>query len=252
MHTIHVKCPKCSVVNSINELPQDGLKTQCQSCQHTFKVIPKTQPQEILKNHNTDNATHSTKSILANFSQLLTKATHTNTSSTDNSSTSMDILPQQKVEPKSSTLLQPDIQLSDEQLSHESTKIDIREQQIQEQPITEDRPQNQFQVTSDITFFDLTPTDDHQESNTQYTTNNHTVNNIVFTLLPAQSHELNEMSTDVPLLLNDTIEKTDSLDASQQNLTEQHVQLSREINWTLASLAALTVLIVQLFYLAVM
>lgn len=74
-----------------------------------------------------------------------------------------------------------------------------------------------------------------------------TVNNLVFTLLPAQ--EQPKIQADVPLLLNDTIEKTEEISANQQRLYEQQTRLHKEFNWTLASLVALTILIIQLFYL---
>ncbi|PIT45377.1 hypothetical protein BHC46_09705 [Snodgrassella alvi] len=89
------------------------------------------------------------------------------------------------------------------------------------------------------------PVPEENTTNISMNSNVNNLNNLVFTLLPND----NQNHTDVPLLLNDAIEKTDAIHAKTEFLHHQQDKLSKEFNWTLATIVALTVLMMQLFYL---
>lgn len=69
--------------------------------------------------------------------------------------------------------------------------------------------------------------------------------NLVFTLLPSPA----DAAAPTPLLVNDARIHSEEIVAAQLALSSQQQNLHQQFNWTLASLVALTVLIVQLFYL---
>ncbi len=68
--------------------------------------------------------------------------------------------------------------------------------------------------------------------------------NLVFTLLPTPGEGGSQ-----PLVINDAATRSEEITHAQLALASQQENLHRQFNWTLASLVALTVLIIQLFYL---
>lgn len=71
-------------------------------------------------------------------------------------------------------------------------------------------------------------------------------NSMVFTLLPTPAEGTAAQHS---LVINDQAVHSQEIAAAQLALAGQHANLARQFNWTLASLVALTVLIIQLFYL---
>ena len=69
--------------------------------------------------------------------------------------------------------------------------------------------------------------------------------NLVFTLLPSSNIE----AAAPPIVINDAAAHSTEITQQQLALAAQQENLHRQFNWTLASLVALTVLIIQLFYL---
>ncbi len=69
--------------------------------------------------------------------------------------------------------------------------------------------------------------------------------NLVFTLLPSSNIE----AAAPPIVINDAATHSTEITQQQLALAAQQENLHRQFNWTLASLVALTVLIIQLFYL---
>ncbi|WP_066565827.1 hypothetical protein [Snodgrassella sp. CFCC 13594] len=233
MDTITVICPQCHHENSIPTPSRDGGHVLCTQCSHVFKVVPKIRTNklhDIRSNQGKLTASASPDEIM---SALATMLSHTNQQTARQ-------MPPKDTSP-TATNAQPSIS---KLLSEPAAAISesTPSASISTMTLTQTLPSAPKQApTTESTMPVVTPA---------RSDNGNTVNNLVFTLLPAQeTTKHHQVDADVPLLLNDTIEKTEAISVNQQRLHEQQSRLHKEFNWTLASLVALTVLIIQLFYL---
>lgn len=209
---ITVSCPKCQSKNRIVPPSSQGGQISCQDCYHQFKVVPRS------------------KTPTSHTAILTAK------SGNPHSAPAFNSLLNQSVN-------QPDIPqrntLKSKQPVNKSVKTNTDLSKMINN-MTGNTTQEPLQSSSHA----MIPADQKNSGIDADTMTN--LNNLVFTLLPNAE---TQKQADVPLLLNDAIEKTDAIHAKTQYLHDQQDKLSKEFNWTLASLVALTVLMMQLFYL---
>lgn len=242
---ITVNCPKCRTKNIITLPPADGGLVMCEHCLHRFKIVPKNQATKaqaeikqpvqlppsaapVSSQHTAPTAAlpRMTEQPMATDTKTATRAPALN--SLLSQSVNQNIQPVSRHSNKTAeTAKNSKIKVNTDLIKHIN-------QSDSNKAITE-TPTGTAIIAPEAS--QRNPEDDNTINN---------LNNLVFTLLPnAEAHKQNG----VPLLLNDTIEKTEAIHAKTQYLHDQQDKLSKEFNWTLASLVALTVLIMQLFYL---
>lgn len=236
--TSTIACPKCHAKNSITLMPGQSGYIICQQCAHHFKVIPKAKAQ--------------TKQTAAP-EPLPSAPPQTPVMEKDNSSlSSLITFLDQAVSDKKNSSVKPALNSLLNQAAHKENHQNASE------PLTKSAgPSSNSDAQSQRHLHSSAPSSSTpastpavvapQAENTATAAENvNNLNNLVFTLLPNADVQ---HQADVPLLLNDAIEKTDAIYAKTQYLHNQQDKLSKEFNWTLASLVALTVLMMQLFYL---
>lgn len=281
MDTIIIACPKCHTKNKVPtpKPSREGTHVLCAHCNYVFKVVPKIRPNK------TGNAAVKQAQPKVSIDEIMDSLV--SLQSGKNHGSRVVSTEKKSVTPKSETQ-QPSIStLLSRPVAEPETASAVPPKQQQNAgtvaaPLRKTTPPPQSaaaqpsanpQTTLAATAVNSTLTNSaggavaeqlpavvapssaqpdtaaptKPEAAEKPATGNSTVNNLVFTLLSSQEHH--QAQADVPLLLNDTIEKTENISATQQVLTEQQAKLHREFNWTLASLVALTVLIIQLFYL---
>jgi transposase-like protein len=259
--TITVICPKCHAENTVTTPPCNGGRVVCRQCQHGFTVVSKIRanknatPQTAASRNGisaSDQQVPSADEVMDMLTSVLnqtnnSKRTQTqiytsaptpkNTASIDKRPNLNTLLNQvaNKVEMRLPTVAEPEPEhLSTPQPQLASSELLLNraaaQNQVKEKPATTNIP---VHVPEENT------------TNISMNSNVNNLNNLVFTLLPND----NPNQADVPLLLNDAIEKTDAIHAKTEFLHHQQDKLSKEFNWTLATIVALTVLMMQLFYL---
>ena len=258
--TITVICPKCHIENTVATPPRDGGRVVCQQCQHQFTVVSKirtnknvTPPASAGKKQNSaaekqvpnaDEVMDMLSSALnlnqpnSRRAQIFTSApTPKNTAVIDKRPNLNTLLNQvsNKIEIRLPTVTEPE----PEQLHKPQPQLASSELLLN--PAPQPQPEKETPATSNTPI----PVAEENTTNISMNSNVNNLNNLVFTLLPND----NPNQADVPLLLNDAIEKTDAIHAKTEFLHHQQDKLSKEFNWTLATIVALTVLMMQLFYL---
>lgn len=259
--TITVICPKCHAENIVATPPRDGGRVVCEQCRHRFTVVSKirtnknvtppagsknntaasgqqvpsaSEVMDLLQNALNLNQTNSRNAQ----SQIFTSApTPKNTAVIDKRPNLNTLLNQvaNKVEIRVPTVIEPEPEHSSAPQPQLASSELLRNPPPVAEPVKEAPP-----IVN-------TPIHVPEENTTSISMNSNVnnLNNLVFTLLPND----NPNQADVPLLLNDAIEKTDAIHAKTEFLHHQQDKLSKEFNWTLATIVALTVLMMQLFYL---
>lgn len=260
--TITVICPQCHAENIVATPPRDGGRVVCQQCQHRFTVVSK-----IRANKNvTPPASESNKNTAASGQQIPSASevmdllhNALNQNQTNNKRAQNQIYTSAPT-PKNTAVIDKRPNLNT-LLNQVANKVEIRvPTTTKPEPEHSSAPQPQL-ASSELLLNPLpvaepvknappivsTPVHVPEENTTNISMNSNVnnLNNLVFTLLPND----NTNQADVPLLLNDAIEKTDAIHAKTEFLHHQQDKLSKEFNWTLATIVALTVLMMQLFYL---
>ncbi|NUE65917.1 hypothetical protein [Snodgrassella sp. ESL0253] len=259
--TITVICPKCHAENTVMTPPRDGGRVVCRECQYKFTVVSKIRnsknvtPQPASgKNDNSasgqqvlsaeevmdmlSNALNQTTIQKRAQTQIYTSApTPKNTAVIDKRPNLNTLLNQvaNKVEIRQPAVAEPE----PEQLS--TPQPQLASSELLRNPALTQVPAKETLATTNTPV----PVPEENTTNISMNSNVNNLNNLVFTLLPND----NPNQADVPLLLNDAIEKTDAIHAKTEFLHHQQDKLSKEFNWTLATIVALTVLMMQLFYL---
>lgn len=260
MNTIIITCPKCHNKNKVPkpEPTEKGTHVLCSHCHYLFKLVPKIRTDKTAKTAKPAakqvppaNSDHSGNNVKQQ-PLLQPSINREQPAAAQKIATPQPEPPQ----PSINTLLSrpmpesadkkaaPQKQPSHSSLAEASVKAILSK--LTGKPIAEQLPAVVDTPPAEPDADQQTPPPEWEKPSA----GSSTVNNLVFTLLSAQEHhEQRHEQADVPLLLNDTIEKTENISVTQKILTEQQAKLHHEFNWTLASLVALTVLIIQLFYL---
>lgn len=256
--TITVICPKCHVENTIATPSHTGCRVECLNCLHKFTVVSKNSGNKTATSSNrneekqnnflqdstvpnADEVMNMLSNALGANQNLLSKRTRKNPHEQ-----SVNIAPSGNIRtvekcPNLNTLLNQ---------STRRIEIPIPVEQ-QAEPLKQMDPLHNLNPTAAIVNnppnITTTPIHIPENSSTNIEMNGNigNLNNLVFTLLPSETQK----QADIPLLLNDAIEKTDAIHAKTEFLHHQQDKLTKEFNWTLATIVALTVLIMQLFYL---
>ncbi|WP_037586658.1 hypothetical protein [Stenoxybacter acetivorans] len=269
-----VVCPQCKIANVVPPLPSEGGYVQCAVCGHRFKVVPKPRTQTQTGITPLPTANQNTVRVAVSVQQSGGKQQNIG-ALLKQAATASDVRSEEMIKQEKA------VARSDKRVLDKFAKIkSLREMSVGKQPFTlpkikitsskknnsekSDKQQNKPQTKAEKKQAAEVKT---QKTETKTAADISTLNldvlprdnmpipapqmqdmqmpNLVFTLLPPETQHLH---ADLPLLLNDTIEKTDEISANQHVLREQQDRLHREFNWTLASLVALTILIIQLFY----
>lgn len=261
--TITVICPKCHTENTVATPPRDGGRVVCQQCQYQFMVVSKIRakknvtppaaagkkqspaPEQLVPNadevmnmlSNALNQNQPSGSRRAQTQIFTSAPTPKNTAVIDKRPNLNTLLNQvsKKIEIRLPAVSEPE----PEHLHKPQPQLASSELLLN--PISVQRPEKETPATSNTPI----PVAEENTTNISMNSNVNNLNNLVFTLLPND----NPNQADVPLLLNDAIEKTDAIHAKTEFLHHQQDKLSKEFNWTLATIVALTVLMMQLFYL---
>jgi DNA-directed RNA polymerase subunit M/transcription elongation factor TFIIS len=259
--TITVICPKCHAENTVMTPPRDGGRVVCRKCQYKFTVVSKIRTSKNVtpqpapsKNDNSASGQQvlSAEEVMDMLSsalnqppqkkraqtQIYTSAPTPNNTAVIDKRPNLNTLLNQvanKVEIRQPAITEPESE-------HLSTpQPQLASSELLRNPALAQASAKETLATTN------TPVHVPEENTTNISMNSNVnnLNNLVFTLLPND----NPNQADVPLLLNDAIEKTDAIHAKTEFLHHQQDKLSKEFNWTLATIVALTVLMMQLFYL---
>ena len=255
--TMTVICPKCHRENYVAPPSTGGCRVECRQCQHCFTVVSKTAAKKSTsstkqgKNINKTSSANSSTNA-AEVMDMLSSALSMNPNALakrqqkPSSAQNSDSVPPatqmtaEKFPPNLNTLLNPSsrrIEIQTPNVAQVVNQTDLQKQLINNEVV-----QASSVVSNPNTPI---PLPEAGATNIEMNGNIGNLNNLVFTLLPGET----QRQADVPLLLNDAIEKTDAIHAKTEYLHHQQDKLAKEFNWTLASIVALTVLIMQLFYL---
>lgn len=255
--TMTVICPKCHRENYVTPPSTGGCRIECRQCQHRFTIVSKTaarksvsfakQEVSINNSSSTNSSTHAAEvmdmlsSVLSMNQNASANRQHMpSPAQASNSVRSTTQISAEKSPPNLNTLLKPSSHQFEKRTPNVAEAVNTNDPQ--EQLINNESLQTSSVVNNPNT---PVPLPEAGATNIEMNGNIGNLNNLVFTLLPGET----QRQADVPLLLNDTIEKTDAIHAKTEYLHHQQDKLSKEFNWTLASIVALTILIMQLFYL---
>lgn len=254
---ITVICPKCRMENSVTSPPpSSGSRVECRQCQHQFTVVSKANSNKTANQNSTsENGSSQPNSVpnAAEVMDMLSNALSMNQTtpgkrhvikSHDHANHTVSSPNKANTDkcPNLNTLLNPssrriEIPMPNAAQTQTMNQVDL--------PTTMDMNSTASLVNTPQSNNTPIHLPENGATNIEMNGNIGNLNNLVFTLLPGES----QRQADVPLLLNDAIEKTDAIHAKTEFLHHQQDKLSKEFNWTLASIVALTVLIMQLFYL---
>jgi hypothetical protein len=264
---ITVICPKCHGENSVaSPPPSSGSRVECRQCQHQFTVVSKSvsNKQAAMANQSKVEENHAAKANsatnAAEVMEMLSHALNMNQNisgkrqvkkSLEHSNDTVQSSNKNSADkcPNLNTLLNPSSRRIEIPMPNEPQAEALRQANLQATLANNELLQN---INSPSPLVNTPqnnntpiPLPECGTTNIEMNGNIGNLNNLVFTLLPGES----QRQADVPLLLNDAIEKTDAIHAKTEFLHHQQDKLSKEFNWTLATIVALTVLIMQLFYL---
>ncbi|MDF7676344.1 hypothetical protein PT286_06305 [Neisseriaceae bacterium ESL0693] len=235
---ITVNCPKCRTKNVITPPPVPGSQIMCTDCHHQFKIVPRN----AAKSRSEPPAQPDKPSVALSSRVSAGKLVKTQM---------LEMVQKTSIQPPVlNSLLNQSVNQDIERLTREPAKTKNNQHSTVKTSADlinsiNNLHENKISVESPGMHAAIVASEISQSDHPDSTTVNN-LNNLVFTLLPnAEAHK----QADVPLLLNDTIEKTEAIHVKTQYLHDQQDKLSKEFNWTLASLVALTTLMMQLFYL---
>lgn len=257
--TITVICPKCHAENTVTTPPRDGGRVVCRQCQHRFIVVSKIRANKnVTPRAATGKDANQQVPSADEVMDILSNAL--NLKQTASQKRAQEKIYTNAPSPRNTSVIdkRPNFNTL---LNQAANKVEIRAAKVAEQePEHLSTPQPQL-ASSELLLNRASaqnavkevsvpanvpvPVPEENTTNISMNSNVNNLNNLVFTLLPND----NQNHADVPLLLNDAIEKTDAIHAKTEFLHHQQDKLSKEFNWTLATIVALTVLMMQLFYL---
>ena len=240
MKEVCIACPRCHTDNttSLATLKSNGGHVLCSECSFVFKVVPKRKSAladavSIHASKAPPPNPHAQK--LASAIQAISAAIKVKQAEAARAKADSSFLPVNTppvAEPPTNTEAPP--------VPRHNTPVPSISILLKQTPAPVAIPNwNSHNLPFDL-LDPVPPAPASQEGQVQIQTGN-----LVFTLLPSSNIE----AAAPPIVINDAAAHSTEITQQQLALAAQQENLHRQFNWTLASLVALTVLIIQLFYL---